>query len=326
MKGSRGQTALMFAVGSECKPVVELLIKNNANIDIQEEEGVTALIGCVEEGLDEMAKLLLQHGASTHVKDERGLTAFDHIIDKGNIQICHHILEQITDTERMDFVGRKRMAEACRNSHTEMVRLFLENGVRTELPESQAQTTFPFSESVLGVAIATDQRDILELLLDHEFTYSGLPVWRTNLLCECVISCALECMMSLIIHYRWGIDEVDANGDMPVYVAIREAWTTYETPNHFYGIIKTLISLDWSPQGIVVNALNNQLQSPLMLAVEYCGTERFVQQILADEQVNINYQGCACIYVLYISCYYISFLDSHLTHLGRVESNPKSSD
>ncbi|QPC62822.1 hypothetical protein HYE67_005053 [Fusarium culmorum] len=293
MKGSHGQTALMFAVGSECKPVVELLIKHNANIDIQDEEGVTALIGCVEEELDDIAKLLLQHGASTDVKDERGLTAFDHAIDQENVHICRHILEQITDTERMDFVGRKRMAEACRNGHTEMVRLFLENGVRTEIPESQAQTTFPFSESALGVAITADQRDILELLLDHEFTHSGLPVWRTNLLCECVISCALECMMSLIIHYGWEIDEVDANGDMPIHVAIREGWVSHETPNPFYDIIKTLISLDWSPQGIVVNALNNQLQSPLMLAVGYCGTERFVQQILADERVNVNYQGPA---------------------------------
>jgi ankyrin repeat protein len=291
MKDVKGQTALLKAVGSKSKPIVELLINHHANMDFQDSHGTTALIYSVQNEVHEIMELLLQRGANTDVEDLKGLTAFDYAIDKGNIQLCRHVLERVTPQERPDFVGRTRMATACRNGHIDIVRLFLENGVKTEIPESQVQFKFPFFESALGAAIAGDQRAVLELLLDHESTHSGLPVWRTNLLCESVRKCAKECMMSLIIHYGWEIDEVDANGDMPVHVAIREGWTCHITPSPFCDIIKTLISLDWSPQGVVVNALNNQLQSPLILAIGHCGTDRFVKQILADGRVDINRQG-----------------------------------
>lgn len=72
---------------------------------------------------------------------------------------------------------------------------------------------------------------------------------------------------------------------------IIEGWASHENLNPFCDIIKTLISIDSSPQGVVVNALNHQLQSPLTLAIGYCGTDRFAKQILTDERVDINCQG-----------------------------------
>ncbi|KAH6967166.1 hypothetical protein EDB82DRAFT_542181 [Fusarium venenatum] len=291
MKDSKGQTALMKAVGSKSKPIVELLISHDANIDIPDRKGMTALMHAICDELDEIVELLLQNGARPHVKDTRGLTAFDHAIDKGNVELCRHILEHLTQPERVDLVDRKHMVAACKNGHVDIVRLFLENGAKTGIPESQSQSKFPFSESALGIAIAADQRAVLELLLDHESIDSGFPVSKPNLLCQAVRECAMDCMLSLIIHYGWEIDEVDENGDMPLHVAIREGWDNHVSLSPFCDIIKTLITLDWSPQGIVVNALNRQLQSPLMLAIGYCGTDRFVQQILADKRVDVNKQG-----------------------------------
>ncbi|KIL85180.1 ankyrin repeat protein [Fusarium avenaceum] len=293
MKDFKGQTALLKAVDSNRKRIVELLIKNNANMDLQDSDGTTALVHSVQNDRDEIMELLLQHGANTHVEDTEGLTAFDCAIEKGKTLLCRHVLEKTTEQERLGLVSPKRMAMACRKGHVDIVRLFLENGAKTGIPESQARSQVLFSETALGAAIKTDQRAVLELLLDHESTHTGLPVWRTNLLCESVRNCAMECMMSLIIHYGWEIDEIDANGDMPVHVAIREGWARHVNLSPFCDVIKTLISLDWSPQGVVVNSLNNQLQSPLMLAIGYCGTDRFVKQILADERVDINAQGPA---------------------------------
>ncbi|RGP63215.1 ankyrin repeat [Fusarium longipes] len=291
IKDSKGQTALMMAVGSKNKQIVELLINQDANINLQDLDGMTALVHSVRNDLQEITELLLQRGANTCVEDFKGLTAFDYAIDRGNTQLCRHVLERLTEQERPGFVGRKRMAAACKNGHTDIIRLFLQNGVKTGIPESQLESKFPFSESALGVTIAADQRAVLELLLDHESTYAGLPVWKTNLLCESVRKCAMECIMSLIIHYGWEIDEVDTNGDMPIHVAIKEGWASDQTLSSLCKIIKTLISLDWSPQGVIVNALNSQSQSPLMLAIGYCGTDCLVKQVLADDRVDINTQG-----------------------------------
>lgn len=291
IQDSKGKTALMKAVDSKSKQIVELLINHDANIDLQDLDGKTALVHSVRNDLQEITQLLLQRGANTHVEDSKKLIAFDYAIERGNTQLCRHVLERLTEEERPGFVGRKRMAAVCKNGHTDIIRLFLQNGVKTGIPESQAESKLPFSESALGVAIAADQPAVLELLLDHESTHSGLPVWKTNLLFECVRNCAMDCMMSLIIHYGWEIDEVDTNGDMPIHVAIREDWVSDQTLSSFCNVIKTLISLDWSPQGVVVNALNSQLQSPLMLAIGYYGTDRLVKQILADERVDVNTRG-----------------------------------
>lgn len=99
--------------------------------------------------------------------------------------------------------------------------------------------------------------------------------------------------MSLIIHSRCEIDEVDANGDMPVHVATEEGWDSHLNHGPLCDLIKALTSLDWSPQGVVVNALNYQLLSPLILAIGYCGTDLFVKQILDDKRVDINCRGPA---------------------------------
>lgn len=96
--------------------------------------------------------------------------------------------------------------------------------------------------------------------------------------------------MALIINYGWEIDERNGDGDMPLHVAIRETrpWN-YKA---FADVISTLISIDKSPEGVVVNALNSRSQSPLMLAVVGReSTEDLVKLILADERLNVNYQG-----------------------------------
>jgi ankyrin repeat protein len=52
----------MSSVQTGCKDIVELLLKNGADLNIQEENGKTALDLAAEIGLDDIVELLVENG------------------------------------------------------------------------------------------------------------------------------------------------------------------------------------------------------------------------------------------------------------------------
>src|SRR5690606_9252951 len=67
-----GWTALMWASHRGHKNIVKLLIKNNANIDIQNDVGDTALIGTLCHGHIKIVKLLIVNNANINIQTNNG--------------------------------------------------------------------------------------------------------------------------------------------------------------------------------------------------------------------------------------------------------------
>ncbi|WP_138751958.1 M48 family metallopeptidase [Paenibacillus sinopodophylli] len=77
------ETALTIAIYNGSVDVVEVLLKGNANPDLEDSTGWTPLMTAATEGDMESIKLLLQAGADPGKMDETGYTAADYAMDSG---------------------------------------------------------------------------------------------------------------------------------------------------------------------------------------------------------------------------------------------------
>ncbi len=83
-----GWTALVYACKFENIDIAQVLLENGALVNLQDSTGNTALGEACWHGREDIVKLLLKYGADTTIKNNDGKTPYD--IAKGNnyIDIC----------------------------------------------------------------------------------------------------------------------------------------------------------------------------------------------------------------------------------------------
>ena len=86
--GKDGWTPLMRASRHNCPDVIAVLLKNGANIDAQNKKGETALILAASSGHAKVVDLLLKNGASPEVRDHKGWTALKHAESKKRTDVA----------------------------------------------------------------------------------------------------------------------------------------------------------------------------------------------------------------------------------------------
>lgn len=103
----RGQTALMLAVRSEAGEAVGALLRNNADVNMQDEDGDVAL-GLYLEGLFDpvpFATALIDKGASVGTANEEGVTPLMYAARGGTPDLVKLLIEAGADPNRGDNAG-----------------------------------------------------------------------------------------------------------------------------------------------------------------------------------------------------------------------------
>ncbi|KAF5723137.1 ankyrin repeat [Fusarium mundagurra] len=303
-KDSLGRTALFRAVSKRCLPVIELLIRFHACLDLQDYNGLTVLMFAAQNdqaGDAGVLGALLDHGASMEIRDINGWDAIDHATEKNRQELNRlSIKKYIPLHAQSRRFSERELIEACKNGNIGYVRAFFDHGIKSGFLDSQRLPSHSVYNLAADATIAADQQTVIELLLDTGGEIARYPHWRPDLLFDTVRKHARECLTTLISKYGWKVDKLDGNGNTLLHVAIQES----QFPSHqceriencsklFVDIIDTIISKDESYEGTVLNSPNHQSQSPLVLALEYEGTDPLIHHILADRRVNVNYQGAS---------------------------------
>jgi ankyrin repeat protein len=79
----RGQaTALHIAVFNGRRPVVQELLRRNADVNVRNSAGQTPLHDCVNGARIEIARMLLEHGADLTLRNNAGQTPLQYAIEK----------------------------------------------------------------------------------------------------------------------------------------------------------------------------------------------------------------------------------------------------
>lgn len=110
IQNSVGKTALIYASRHAYNiNVVDNLLKFNADVNIEHNDGLTALIGAVCSGCIQIAELLIKNGANPDFKNTYGNTA--HLYALNNVQLMYLLNNDILNKQDED--GSTILLKAC---------------------------------------------------------------------------------------------------------------------------------------------------------------------------------------------------------------------
>src|SRR3990167_2881002 len=122
-------SALMHAALNGYDQVVDLLLKANANPNIQDEGGYTVLSYAANRGYDQIVDLLLKANANPNIYDPIGQSALTTAVDKGYDKIVDLLLKANANPNGIPYMNP--LIIAVNKGHAKIVDLLLKFGADT---------------------------------------------------------------------------------------------------------------------------------------------------------------------------------------------------
>ena len=155
----RGMTALMIAAENGRVQIVQLLVKEGANLDFTSEQmrsGYTALMIAVVEGHQEIVKLLIDAGADLNLTDIVGRTASMLAVKTGQTERLRMLMEAGAEIRG----SRNPLFIAARGGHKEMTQMLINAGA-----DITAKTRL--GDTPLTIALSTNMFRVAQTLVGH---------------------------------------------------------------------------------------------------------------------------------------------------------------
>ena len=161
IQNNDGRTALMVASRNGHQQVVELLLKEKADPNIQNNDGRTALIVASQNGHQQVVELLLKEKADPNIQNNDGWTALMVASQNGHHQVVELLLKEKADPNIQDNDGRTALMVASQNGHQQVVELLLKEKADPNIQDNDGRTA-------LMVASQNGHQQVVELLLKEK--------------------------------------------------------------------------------------------------------------------------------------------------------------
>ncbi|KAJ9643045.1 hypothetical protein H2199_004567 [Coniosporium tulheliwenetii] len=176
-----GTTPLHLAVQSGHREMVQLLLKEGADLRGRDYMERTALDIAVQWRNEALIRLLVEEGADIMAYDRRGETALHKAASEGSAAVVELLLEMGADVRAKDRWGKTALHAAASAHGSVVVRLLLENGADLRAEDREGETALhdtisrgfdPWEKGaavvrLLAVLHAAVDEDIVWLLLDY---------------------------------------------------------------------------------------------------------------------------------------------------------------
>ena len=152
----KGWTALHYASLYDHIEIVELLLREGANVNATDEWDQTALHHASSQGHPEVVKLLLAAGADVNAKNLWDRTALHNASYNGDLNVVEMLLEKRAKVYATDEEGPTPLHLASEYGHLEIVKLLLKNN-----PKPDVNATDKKGKTALDLA----KNDVIKKLL-----------------------------------------------------------------------------------------------------------------------------------------------------------------
>jgi ankyrin repeat protein len=155
-----GQTAYLISSSNNCTNIniLELLIKNKANINHSDNGGDTALIDASRNNNYEIVKFLINHNANVSHYNNKGQSALIMVADNGNIDIAKLLIKAKANINHADIENNNALIIAVFENHIDIVKLLIENNANVNYKNSN-------NLSAISIASSFGYIDVVNLLL-----------------------------------------------------------------------------------------------------------------------------------------------------------------
>ena len=158
IEDENGETALMLASQNGHHQIVELLLKEHANINQQNENEWTALMIASHNGHHQVVELLFKEHADINTQNKNGWTALMIASQNGDFQVVKLLLKEHADINAQNKNGWTALMIASQNGHFQVVEL-----LRKE--HADINTRNKNGWTALMIASENGHHQIVELLL-----------------------------------------------------------------------------------------------------------------------------------------------------------------
>ena len=140
-----GRTLLHAAAAAGDLPMVELLLRLGADLNVSDDGGHTPLYSVANQsrarGAPDVVRSLVRAGALVDARDGvKHCTALHMAARRGNVEVAEALLECGAGLEVRDSLGETPLRRAVNCNKTEVARLFLERGADRHSPGSKGLT------------------------------------------------------------------------------------------------------------------------------------------------------------------------------------------
>ncbi|XP_041529487.1 putative ankyrin repeat domain-containing protein 19 [Microtus oregoni] len=168
----KNRTALHFACVYGRLPVVNILLKNNCEIDAFDQRQITPLMKSVQCWKQKCAAVLLEHGADPNIRDSSGNCALHYAVYNGHEDMAALLLEYHADIEQKTKDGFTPLLLALREKRVEVAEFLVKKGADIHVVDDMQRNTLMY-------AIRCGSKDIAMLLLQKgiDFFYKDVFGW-----------------------------------------------------------------------------------------------------------------------------------------------------
>jgi hypothetical protein len=125
---SNSLTPLHYSAARGYKRMVELLLANNADVNVLDKDGLTPLHHAVQENQATTAELLLANKAEVNIKDLNGHTPLHHAAGMGYATLAKLLLANCAEVNAKDNGGNTPSQCAALRDHKNVVELLRQHG------------------------------------------------------------------------------------------------------------------------------------------------------------------------------------------------------
>lgn len=180
---------------------VELFLEGGIEKNFKDSRRRTALAIAVTLRNADITRALLRAGADVAIQDDMGRTALDQAAQDGVVDLVKLLLDHGAKVGQSRFPKRGALWSASKKGHLAVVRLLLEKGGVDKA----------VGLSGLLVAAESDQRPIVEALLDHGIDINGTEEDRRTALMIAAAKAHLD-MIALLLKRRADTEAKDGRG------------------------------------------------------------------------------------------------------------------
>lgn len=160
-KDSDSRTPISYAAENGHENVVQLFIKEKAEIDSEDQHGRTPLSYAAGSGQDAVMLLLLQNGAEADSKDRNDRTPLSFAAESRSKVAAQLLLAENAEVDSKDRNHRTPLSFAAENGNKPVLRLLLEKGAKADSQDLAGK-------SPISYATAHRHGAVVHLLLEDE--------------------------------------------------------------------------------------------------------------------------------------------------------------
>lgn len=220
-----GWTVLMNAASyNENSAIVDIILKNGADINVRNSVGATALmLASLHNKNPDVIDTLIRHGSDVNTRDENGKTALIYACKNDNPDIIRTLIKhgaktdvRYNDLMNLDGTFSQKTAftlAAEENTNPEVIEIFIKEGANVNSKDDKGNT-------VLGGAVTFNKNPaVIETLIKHGADVNAKNVFGLTILMSAALNNNPEIIEILIKHGANNINFKDNHG----YTALMEA-------------------------------------------------------------------------------------------------------